>query len=798
MKRMKQLIYLALLIFLLPHVKLLSQQADSFRTQTLWNAKWIGASDPEDSGLDYGVYYFRKKINVSDQPSHFSIHVSADNHYKLYVNGRLVSIGPAHGTIQNWKYETLDIARYLHPGENLVAAMVWNEGQYRPEAQFSLRTGFILQGHSSYEEMLNTDDSWVSIRDSAFKPILGFYAAINAQRVDMNKKTHHWNENAFNDSSWPSAKVLFPGQPKGLSDGFGYLLVPSLLAARSLVYQPISLIRQSKGIKASTKLKLPITIPPNSDIEILMDQRQETNAYPTIVFSGARNATLTLGYSEALYEKGSNFRVKGNRNQVEGMEFKGLTDSIISDGTDRQRFTPFYFRTFRYVRLRIQTNNSSLTLDSLYGTFTAYPFKAEAAFNTDDQQIQKILDIGWHTARLNAFDMYFTGQYYERLQYIGDARIQALISFFYSHDDRLTKNAINQIDESRLSDGITLSRSPSRGTQVIAPFSLFYIGMLHDYWMYRNDSDFIKNKLPGEREILGFFSRYQGKDGSLVNLPFWNFTDWAKGTGWGFGTPPLGDDGGSAILDLQLLWGYQLAADMEARIGLHYYADLYRQKSDQLITTIRKKYWDSGRQLFADTKEKSTFSQHANALAILTGVVIDSEKLAFSKRLIADSSLTKCSMYFSYYLNSALIKGGLGNEYLNLLQPWIESIKMGLTTWAEEPDLKTTRSDCHAWSSSPNIEFYRTVLGIDSDAPGFSSVKIEPFLGKMTSVSGKIPHPDGEVKVSYKKENTYWNIVIFLPEAIKGVLKWKGKSYQLTGGKNSFKIKEELNAAVNP
>ena len=58
-----------------------------------WSAAWIEVpgSDPEE----YGVYYFRKDVELADAPGSFVIHVSADQRYKLYVNGTLVSLGPA-------------------------------------------------------------------------------------------------------------------------------------------------------------------------------------------------------------------------------------------------------------------------------------------------------------------------------------------------------------------------------------------------------------------------------------------------------------------------------------------------------------------------------------------------------------------------------------------------------------------------------------------------------------------------------------------------------------------------------
>lgn len=157
--------------------------------------------------------------------------------------------------------------------------------------------------------------------------------------------------------------------------------------------------------------------------------------------------------------------------------------------------------------------------------------------------------------------------------------------------------------------------------------------------------------------------------------------------------------------------------------------------------------------LYADTKEKLQFSQHANSLAILTGMVKTADMPVLCRKLLTDTSLTQCTIYLKYYPHQALVKGGLGNDYLKWLDIWRENINMDLTTWAEYSDLKYSRSDCNAWGSSPNIEFFRTVLGIDSYAPGFSKIKIEPRLGTLTCVSGEIPHPDGKVAVAYSLTN---------------------------------------------
>ncbi|NTS42592.1 alpha-L-rhamnosidase N-terminal domain-containing protein [Flavisolibacter sp. BT320] len=755
----------------------------------LWRAYWIAAQN--DEGRDYGVYHFRKTIELSVKPAAFNIHVSGDNRYKLFVNGTLVSLGPARGDLHHWNYETVNIAPYLRAGKNTVASLVFNEAQYRPEAQFTIRTGFILQGATEAEEVLNTNNTWKCLRNRANLPIPGyFFAASKGEMVDMSLRIKgDWTTVDFDDSAWPAANALFEGKPKGIGDAFAWSLVPSAIPPMEMTYLRIPALRQATGIRVPAgfpEKKIPLTIPANTTATLLLDQTYLTNGYVTMDFSKGKGAGISLGYAETLYDSGSNGRRKSNRNEVEGKEFIGRIDSLLADGSNGQSFTTLNFRTYRYIRLIVQTGEEPLIIEDIYGTFTGYPFQQTAHFQTSDKELKQILDIGWRTARLNAWETYTDCPYYEQLQYIGDTRIQAMVSYYYSGDDRLARNAITLVDRSRLAEGVTLSRYPSHGTQIISTFSLWYIGMLHDYWLYRDDAAFVKDKIAGTRSILEFFRKYQQADGSLKDLPYWTFVDWAGNMGWG----PKGSDGSAAIYDLQLLLAYQWAAQLEGSMGLPAFASLYNQKAAQLKQTIQRKYWDPQRKLYADTKGKKEYSQHTNSLAILAGVADKTQWPALAKRMLADTTLTQCTVYFKYYLHQALVKAGLGNDFLSWLDIWRENIKMGLTTWAEESNLQTARSECHAWGSSPNIEFFRVVLGIDSDAPGFRKIRIEPHLGKLSSASGEMPHPNGKVAVAYQRDNKVWKITCDLPPNTTGSFVWKGKAHNLKAGKNTFAIND--------
>lgn len=784
-----------LILLLVMSVKISAQDNDSDFQSKSWEAQWIAV--PEANPTGYGVYYFRKSFDLNSVLESFPVYVSADNRYKLFVNEKLVSLGPARGDLQHWNYEAVDLAPFLQTGKNIVAAQVWNEGELRPEGHISLKTAFVLQGTTAFSKILNTDTSWKCMQDISYSPVPvtmqnTYYVAGPGELVKMAAQPKNWQSVSYQDKEWKSAKIISPATPKEFVGGFGmvggWLLVKSTLPQMELTVQRFLQLRQVQGISVPTSFpasKIPLTIPANTVVKLVLDQTFLTNAYPTLVFSGGNEASLAIKYQESLYTK---YPLKGNRNEVEGKEFIGRGDSIISDGSKNQSFTTLNWRTYRYVQLTVATQNTPLVLEDIYGTFTGYPFQTKAKLETDNAELTQMLEIGCRTARSCAMETYMDCPFYEQLQYVGDSRIQALVSFYNFGDSRLVRNALNQMNYSQQVEGVTASRHPSVTPQYISTFSLWYIAMLHDYMMYTDDISFVKDKLSSVRQVLNFFNKYQEEDGSLKNLPYWAFTDWVDTKGWDGGIAPVGKNGNSSLVDLQLLWAYQVAVDLEQKLGYKEIAVEYLKRADQLKNTIQSKYWDEKRKLFADRPEKDLFSQHANTLAILTGLVNPAEYKSMTDKMLLDTTLAPASIYFKYYLHQALTKAGYGNDYLKWLDKWKENMSMGLTTWAETSDLNGTRSDCHAWGASPNIEFFRTILGIDSDAPGFSKVKVEPHLGDIKEIGGEMPHPKGTIKVNYKISSGFLKASVELPSGITGVFIWQSKKYELKSGTNIIKI----------
>ena len=748
-----------------------------------WKAQWIAAADA--SRREVGVFHFRKAFTLDAAPQHFVVHVSGDQRYQLLVNGQRVAEGPARGDLNHWRFDTVDIAPQLRAGRNVIAAVVWNFAALAPMAQLSNETAFLLQGNSAAETVANTDTSWKAYRSDAvelthisFATAGGYYVAGPGETHRAARYPWGWEAIEFNDANWKPAVVVADAAPRGLQDSPSrWFLVPRSIPMMMEKTERLTRVARATGVTVSDEFlqgRAPLTIAANKRATLLLDQSYLTTAYPELVTSGGRDSTVTLTYAEALW-KG---REKGNRNEIEGKTMHGVSDRFVTDGGKQRLFRPLWWRTFRYVQLDIETRNEPLTIDDVRGVFNGYPFVVRANFESDDPTLKEIWNVGWRTAQLCAHETYMDCPYYEQLQYVGDTRIQALVSLYVTGDARLVKNAIELMDESRTPEGLTQSRYPSQLPQYIPTFSLLWIGMLHDLWMHRGEQAFLKQYLVGARGVLDWFETRLAPSGLLAKPEFWDFVDWTNG--FKDGVPPQETDGQSAILSLQFIAALREAADLEQDFGISERAVHYLELASHISKTIRATCWDESRHLIADTPAKKTFSQHANILAVLWDVIPPSDQPAVIKTVLADGTLTPCSYYFRYYLFRAMTKAGLGDEYLNQLGPWREMLKLGLTTWAETPE--PSRSDCHAWSAHPNIDLLATVAGIEPAAPGFSEVIIRPHLGTLNRVSVRMPHPQGNINAIFNRSGERLIVAVTLPPGVKGRVEWRGKQMPLRSG----------------
>ncbi len=798
--------YITCILFLVIHFSGFSQiRLEGFNSdkinpelfKKLWNAKWISVSDtPENT---FVVCHFRKTFHINHKSEEFIIHISADNRYKLFVNGMPISLGPARCDQFNWNFETVDIGPHLKTGKNTLAVLVWDYGNLKPIAQMSFgKTELIVQGNSHTEEVVNTDDSWVCTKSQAYdnweskEPVIGYYVAGPGELFDSREHLWGWETCDFDDSTWLPALPGLQGAIKGGVDYSGRNLVPTPIPPMEEKTEFFAEIRKCSGIGYSRQFlygKESLIIPPNCSVELVLDMNFLTTGYLNMNFSEGKDAEITIGYAEAYFTDKSSGE-KGNRNDIEGKYFAGYEDKIIADGGKDRSFCSLWWRTWRYVRVKVKTYKQGLIINKINGIYSAYPFINQTNFKVPEKydHLYTILDIGWRTARLCANETYMDCPYYEQLQYFGDTRIQAMVSMYNTNDKWMVKNAIEQGRQSMVSDGFTLSRYPSNARSIIPSFSLWWICMGYDYWMYRGDEQYLKTLLPAYRSILTWFEQYLKPNNSLDFIPYWFFIDWADGFATTNGAPIRDINGDSALQDILYLIALDNAAKMEQNFGLETMSSHYELIADKIRSTFKEKYWDAKHNLFADTMDKRSFSQHVNILVILAGLTNEEDSQTVMTQILNNESLIQTTIYFKYYLNQALKKSGMGNLLLDNMQVWEDQMKLGLTTWAERPE--PSRSDCHAWGASPNIEFYRILLGIDTDAPGFKRVKIAPALNRIDKISGSIPHPLGRVSVEYRIDNdSTLHAKVELPTSVEGYFVWKGKEYPLKEGSQNLIIR---------
>ncbi len=778
-------------------VSLTAQAPDPQRRD--WHAAWI--THPTAPLREPVVLHFRRAVDLPAAPASYIVRVSADNRFILFVNGQRVGDGPARGDLSHWRYERFDLAPYLHAGANLITATVWNFGVYAPVAQMSDRTAFLLESEATGTAGISTPEGWL-VEDEPGRSLLprsavtvdAYLAAGPGEQVEAARTDWDWDA-ATAGPRWVRPASPYRDDPdsdtnraestEDLGDN-AWGLVPDALPHMAFTPTAAGEVVRADTIGAEQLgfmnfPKAPAALPPGVHVHILLDRKTLTTAYPRLTVSGGKGARIAITYAEALYDKDKH---KGDRDEVANRTALGISDRFLPDGGAHRTFEPLWWRTWRYLDLDITTGDEPLTLESLTANFTAYPFEEKATFDAHDPGLAKIWETSWRTARLDAHETYMDTPYYEQLQYIGDTRIQALISYAVTGDDRLARQALDAFNDSRSPDGLTRSRYPSWQTQTIPTFSLIWIGMLHDWWMYRPDPAPVRASLPGARGVLGWFAGYEQPDGLLRKVPWWSFVDWVVSGE----TPTYDAHGESCITTLHYLGALDQAADLENALGDPVFAERDRIRAAHVRTGIYAKCWNTGRGLLADNPDQKVFSQHANALGVLYDVIPKADQQSALRKVLAiepgetPNGVLSASYYFRFYLARALDHAGMADDYLAALDPWRKLLPLHFSTWPEQPG--DTRSDSHAWSAHPIYDLLTLVAGIEPASPGFATVRIAPHLGSLPALSASFPHPAGLVTVDYKRHGDGLDATITLPVGLSGTFVFNEKTSPLHSGVN--------------
>ncbi len=785
------------------------ETASRWNLRGRWPCSWISLPQAASRPL---VAAYRCRFALA-QATTWRLHVTADERYELYADGVRIGRGPERGDDEHWFFETYEITWPV--GAHQLVARVWSLGQQAPHAQTTVRHGLLVAGDGPHDALIGTGmAAWEGKRLGGYEftgPGITWGTGANET---VTAAAFAWGFERGEGDGWEAVETVEPGFGRlpfmDWAPHLVHLLRPGMLPAMRSDPAPVPMVRQVNAAAADAE-SIPVlavqdlaaerrawqawlaggrlVMPPRTARRAILDLDDYRCAYPALTVSGGRGARIHIFWAEGLYDPVQGID-KGNRDTIEGKQFKGAGDTFLPDGAAGRVFSTLWWRAGRYVELRIETADEALTLERLELEETGYPLMPAAEFAAADPRLAAAVPPMLRGLQMCMHETYMDCPYYEQLMYIGDTRLEALTTYVLTIDDRLPRKALQLFDASRRTstNGLTASRWPARMNQVIPPFSLWWLGMIHDYAWWRGDLAFVRSLMPGVHGVLDAFAGWMGQDGLLGPVPGWLFTDWTLGwRSWQppqaptAGVPPGADRAPSGILNWQLVYTLDRVAELEAWLGEPERAAYCRRRAQELAGATDAAFWDDTRGLYADTLEKDAFSEHAQCLALLSNHLPASRRDALRRGLLNDPALERATVYFAHYLFEAYRVLDATDNMLSRMALWFEFGAQGFRTTPEEPE--PARSDCHAWGAHPLYHYHASILGVRPADFGFATVRVEPRLGSLAWARGRTPHPRGMIETEFQRTaagTMAWRVT--LPAGVAGQLHLNGNDIPLHGG----------------
>jgi hypothetical protein len=358
-----------------------------------------------------------------------------------------------------------------------------------------------------------------------------------------------------------------------------------------------------------------------------------------------------------------------------------------------------------------------------------------------------------------------------------------------SGDDRLTRNALIQFDQSRIPEGLTYACYPNPFHLIIPSYSLIWIDQVHDYMMWKDDKEFISGFELGISNVLDWFEKKRQSNGLLDKIDWWGALAWPRH--YENGEPPDVYNGNNTLYTLHYAYTLRHAADIFRFLGNTEKAVLYSGRADEICSAINRQCRNTDN-FYTESIDNKQVSQITNIMAILAEAVKGDDARKLMAALLGPKDwFGQVDLFLHLYLFEALNKTGLQENFFAELSEWRLMKERGLTTFVEVPlewGEENQRSECHPWSSSPNYFLFRTVCGIRPLAPGHREIEIAPSFGDLVKIEAVYPHHLGDIIISLKRENDSLSGELTVPEGIKASLIWKKRKIELKPGMQKILI----------
>ncbi len=715
------------------------------------DCRWVW--HPEHRTGSPGYVSFRLDFQVETE-CNMQFNCSADNRYILFLDGKIIQRGPVRGDLENYHFDTVNIS--VPAGKHILEAevVVWGQNHRTdpvPWGEIHDGGGWLLAGFAGNVD-ISTPGQWVCRKNSCRK-IRDWQESSRSGYVLPVPPMEEMDFSSENPESWtpvvPIGRVYLRDSVSTDNDT-RWLLTPKMIPELAEIpHIPQKIARYGEGVQLAIQNNGTITgsLPSGKGEAVIMLSEYFTG-FCNVKIEAEGNGKIDLEWAEALCNSEG---AKGQRDETsDELELHGVADRLIFQ-PGSWKWSPFTWRCGRFVKIAYDLDTPA-TLNLAFTSYH-YPFECKASlFIPDSPELSDIARICWNTALACAHEHYEDCPYYEQMQYAGDTRIQALISYRVTGDGRLGKQALYQFAQSTAYFGLTSSRYPANWRQYIPGFSLIWILMIFDHYQYFGDRKVVEDLLPVAKNVLGFFARKMLPEGIIGSPGYWDIIDWTPD--W---NPPGSINRGTgkpaAIHSLMYALCCKKIADFTGE-------EYFRTQYISVIQAVNKLFFDMSKGLYRDVPDENWFSRHTNAMALLAGAVPAEYIPKVLSNLFGNDELTDMTTYFKAYLFDVISQYHVDNVFEKELDIWRKLLSWGFATVPEAPRL-SARSDCHAWGASPIGYFVTILLGITPLTPGFGRVAVAPLPGSHAELSGKAPiGQERMLSVKMKRKDNVWEMTL--------------------------------------
>ncbi len=778
-------------------------------------AKWIW---PKYRLYDLHNSYahFRKDFELTGQPETSMFYITADESYRLWMNGKYITRGPARGYQSHWPYDQVDVAAFLIPGRNFIAVEVYNPGVSTYKYLSQMSAGFICAGDFG-EVVILSDATWISRYDKAHKRDTALYSMqLNFQEhVDAREDGRSWIYSPDPPQDWLAPEESFFGSmPWHTLEERG---IPQL---RELSRTPVKVVSHASGNVVADYRQWPNIVKglheafenlqwiPGND-----DRRDQVNLEVALPAAGkGRFSAVVLDMGETvvgpliLKVKGGNagtildlfFCEDLNQDRSPVIPFPALCEASMANRlilTEGKTFFDFYqILGFRYITLVAAESFEPFEIN-LQVIDTGYPYALGGRFECSDDAFNKIWSICRRTEQVCSQDAYIDTPWREQAQWWGDARIQFWNTMAMDGDTRLLKRGIRSLAGQKVPNGLTYGHAPTMAHGCILPdFSLVWVITIFDYYYQTKDLTLFEEQLPRIREVLSYFRNDAPLHKGLLasDSRYWLFLDWS--TIEKTGAPTLYNMWYILALrkfaQLLDLGGYSQEAQEAAEEALE-----IQKRLEQIAFNPEKGLFNDG--LDTAGQPLSKYSVQSQVFAILLGLKPEYHSMMMEQRVLPflrgeplDEAIP--SAYWTSYVLTITRQKGYFKESLDYIRRmWTPMIPLGTTFEVFDTPLaidafvtgRGFTSVSHAWSAHPLFHLMNILGGVVQEAPGWDTVTFRPYFApELDYVTVTMPSPHGFIESSWQRQNGRIAVRLKLPKGVTAKVEISGQEAVLQDG----------------